>query len=295
MDSGSDYTTSPSHRGAHRSSLARAIAERRITASATYIPDYHPAKYLPPIPELPSLHEPHTRQSHDARHSTPAQATPSTAYSPSPPQPYYRHSAAGALGHSTDHHRTRADAAPAHSASAPTEQLYTADMPPVPDATACVMLYLTIGGPPFYTPRAPGRAFSPGAFHRAWASVTFRPAHERAALRAAGRWDPFAQALAARRTLSEGQVHDTDLRGVAVAVPLRMDHEAFWRYLRTLYSDRVCSAHYVLQWALECPVCGDEVVGYASDPLWRGRYIYHRENDCIAGGESRRAQRSVHL
>lgn len=168
-------------------------------------------------------------------------------------------------------------------------------MPIVHDKSNFVMLYLTISGPPFFTPREPGRSFSTGDFHRAWGSVTFRPPHVRAELREEGRWDPFEFPFKAQRTLSEAQVYNTDLRDVAFAIPLRTTNEAFWKYLRTLYSVRVCSTHYVVQWAIECPVCGEEVVGYASDPLWNGRYLYHRENDCISGGESRRAQRSVHL
>lgn len=260
----SDHSpSSPRSRSPHKSSLARAIAERRITASATYIPQDHPLFRLSSIPELPSFPDLYTPQNYEIQHTAPSSArTTNVAHDP----------------------YTAQRSAPA------TERLHTESISPARDMSDFIMLYATITGPPFFTPRRePGAPPSTAEFHRAWASVTYRPESVRATRRDQGRWDPLAREFHAQRTLSEAQVYDTDLRAVAVAVPRRWTHGRFWKFVRTLYSAEVCSANCVLQWVVECPVCGEEVAGYASDPLWNGRYMYHQENCCIASEQSGRA------
>ena len=175
--------------------------------------------------------------------------------------------------------------------------MYTANMPKLlHDRSNFVMVYLTINGPPMYSNRGePGNPISPSIFHRAWASVCFRPPHVRAELREQGHWDPFAWTWREQRTLSESQLYNKDLRGGATALPLHTTHERFWKYLWTLYPADVYNDFHIVQWAIECPVCSEEVVGYASDPQWNGRYIYHRENCCISSERSRSSQRRVHF
>ncbi len=295
----SEYTRSPSshERSPHKNLLARAIAERRITASATYLPPTFSLDGLPPIPELSSFQEAHAGEDRDFAHSTPATAVDSPGRPLPMPQPYLCHSARDAPTRGRDHHSRHADESRSQRTGSLREVMYTADMPEIlHDKSNFVMLYLTISGPPMYSDRsASGILISAGVFHRAWASACFRPPHVRAELRAQGRWDPFAWAFREQRTLSESQLYNTDLRDVATALPLHTTHKLFWKYLWTLYSAEVCNDYHIVQWVIECPVCSEEVVGYASDPQWNGRYIYHRENCCVASERSRSSQRRVNF
>ncbi|KJA14299.1 hypothetical protein HYPSUDRAFT_220556 [Hypholoma sublateritium FD-334 SS-4] len=294
MNSDYDYsqTSSPLSRSSHKSSLARAIAERRITASATYIPQDHPLFQFSSIPELPPLPESYTPQSYQARHTTLPPADPTTAH-----DPYFTHRSFPATEHVHSENvlpprdRTAHDPYITHRSFPPTEHVHGENVLPTRDRSEFIMLYLTITGPPFFTNRCtPGTPPSPAEFHRAWASVKYRPESVREKRRNQGRWDPLAQEFQEQRTLSDAEVYDTDLRNVAVAVPLRWTHDRFWKFVRTMYSSEVCSENHVVEWVVECPVCAEEVAGYASDPIWNGRYIYHQENCCLASEQSRRAR-----
>ena len=262
---GSDHspTSSPRRQGQKKSILVRAIAEHRITGSATYIPQDHPLNQHAIIPELPHSRElPNSQENlrgHNIRNTTLSQEDSATVYNP---------------------YTSRCSVFF-------TEKIHTTMISPV-DKSDFVMLYLMIGGPPFFTKRQASLPPSSLEINRAWSSMTYRAPEVRKKRRHMGLWNPLVSEFQKTRILSDVEVYNTDLRGVAAAVPLRWTQTTFWDYLRSLYPPQMLSENYVAKWTIECSVCGEEVDGYTSDPLWKGRYIHHKENNCIASEECKR-------
>ncbi len=261
MDSYHSPTSSPSRQSPKKSILSRAKEQHRITGSATYIPQDHPLKDTI-VPELPHSREsPKSQENirgHVIRDTTLAQEDSATVYNP------YTYRCSVFF----------------------TEKIYTTILSPV-DKSDFVMLYLMIGGLPFFTKRRAAVPPSSLEINRAWSSFTYRAPEVRNKRRHMGLWNPLATEFQKTRILSDVEIYNTDLRGVAAAVPVRWTQTTFWDYLRSLYPPQTLSENYVAKWSIECSVCGEEVDGYTSDPLWKGRYMHHRENNCIASEESR--------
>ncbi len=65
-------------------------------------------------------------------------------------------------------------------------------------------------------------------------------------------------------------------------IPIRLDltQEDFWKAIHRLYPSDTGNPYSISEWAMVCPKCGKEVIGYPSDSLWSERYLTHRRDAC---------------
>ncbi len=144
-----------------------------------------------------------------------------------------------------------------------------------------VVLYISLGGPPFtFKSNSFGR--HPHQITRAQLSANWLTPSQRAAIWADSkkREQEIISLLAPKEPMTSEQAAKVALNNIRLPVPLGLTQAGFWTAILSLYPSDVPGPYRVLEWAMACPACGQEVVGFAKDALWCMRYLDHRKSLC---------------
>lgn len=145
-----------------------------------------------------------------------------------------------------------------------------------------VVVYLSVAGPPLFFNKQNGREYEPGRISRAQLSAAWQRPSVRAVL-----WShpEMRRQLLVSLFKPPGpttfeEANKVMLNNICLPLRLELKQEEFWKGVGQLYPSHAGSVYHITEWAIACPKCGKEVMGYASDALWSGRYWNHRRNLC---------------
>ncbi|KJA16352.1 hypothetical protein HYPSUDRAFT_47458 [Hypholoma sublateritium FD-334 SS-4] len=145
-----------------------------------------------------------------------------------------------------------------------------------------VVVYLSIVGPPLVFKKQDGREHEPGQISRARLSAAWHRPDVRAALwsHPETRRQLLDSVFAPPEPMSFEEANKVLLNDIRLPLRLELTQEEFRKGLSLLYPSQAGSVYHISEWAIACPKCGEEVVGYATDALWNERYLNHRKNMC---------------
>ena len=83
-----------------------------------------------------------------------------------------------------------------------------------------------------------------------------------------------------KEPMTPEQAAKVPLNNIRLPLPLALTQAEFWKIVLSLFPSNVGGVYRVLEWAIACPTCAQEVVGQASDALWSMRYTDHRKSLC---------------
>lgn len=144
------------------------------------------------------------------------------------------------------------------------------------------MLYVSLAAKPPALEKIAGGALHPAQVLRVVHSTRWHPPKVRAALWSSPetRRKVFEDWAKAPPPLSFAEACKVDLRHISTAVLPEMPQENFWQGMRRFYPCKDDIKCHISEWAMGCPNCDEEVVGYATDTHWSERYLHHRANVC---------------
>ena len=143
------------------------------------------------------------------------------------------------------------------------------------------VLYLSIGGPPL-TFKSDGLERHPNRIARVRLSAGWLSPSQRSVIWAdpKKRQQELISLFEPKEPMTPEQASKVALNNIRLPLPLALTQAAFWKIVLSLYPSNVGGAYRVLEWAIACRTCGQEVVGQASDALWCMRYTDHRKSLC---------------
>lgn len=145
-----------------------------------------------------------------------------------------------------------------------------------------VMLYVTLAVKPPSLKKQEGGEMAPFQIIRVRQSAQWYPASVRAALWSSPgtRRKVFDDHAKPTAPMSFEEACKIDLRHISTTVLPELPQEKFWTGMRRMYPWQGDIQCHLSEWAMGCPNCEKEVIGYATDTHWSERYLHHRANLC---------------